>query len=187
MGKVYTLSGPRGVGKTATIDRLVTDYGIEQILTYTDRSPRAEDIQNPKYHFVKRDEMTDMLGESALTAVLKLPNGERYGTLKQDIEDGLSGDAISIVTSATQTARKIKRLYPEVQNLLLLPRMFSDIPLMMMDSGLTAEEIHHRLDNDPNEFSRLAEFDALFINPYGEHDRTVSEIAEYITGLSTEM
>ncbi len=179
---LFTLSGPRGVGKSVTIEALNALQVARTILPYTDRGLRQDDMSTARYNFVSTDEYSQMIGDRALCACIKLPNGERYGTAIHDLEIATETDDAFIVTSATQTALDIKLRFG-AKALMMLPDSFANIPIMMRASGISGAEIRQRQQNDPNDTNRetLENMDGIFINRFGNHRAVVDQIAEYIT------
>jgi guanylate kinase len=79
MGKIFTFSGSRGVGKTTIMDDLAEKCGVKPIVPYTTRDPRPNEVEGRDYHFVKDYEFDAIRRTRGMFDVLTLRD-RKYGT-----------------------------------------------------------------------------------------------------------
>ena len=72
MGKIFTFSGPRGVGKTSVMEGLRDRYGIRPIVPYTTREPRTGEVDGRDYHYVTDYEFDAIRRTQGMFDVLSL-------------------------------------------------------------------------------------------------------------------
>ncbi|CAN5672318.1 guanylate kinase [soil metagenome] len=115
------LSSPSGGGKT-TIARLLLaqrrDLGYS--VSCTTRKPRAGEVDGVDYFFLTADEfeLAASRGEFAEWAVV---HGQRYGTLKREVERVLAAEKHVIMDIDVQGARQLAEVFPASVRVFLLP------------------------------------------------------------------
>ena len=184
MGRILTLSGPRGVGKTAIIEKLRDEHGIASIVPYTTRKPRSAERNGIDYHFVSDAEFEETARVSSMFDVLATPSG-RYGTPLFMLEQALDDNTDVSFNIATHTALELRKRMRQrgrgaVLAAILLPASWDDIAVQMRQSGIPEDEIAARLAVEPTDFSLLPSFDRIFINRIGHLDQTVSDVVSYL-------
>lgn len=115
------LSSPSGGGKT-TIARLLLaqrrDLGYS--VSCTTRQPREGEVDGVDYFFLTPDEfeLSANRGEFAEWAVV---HGQRYGTLKKEVERVLAAEKHVIMDIDVQGARQLAQAFPAAVLIFLLP------------------------------------------------------------------
>ncbi len=182
MGRIITISGPRGVGKTSVIEKL-NDFGIMPIAPYTTRPPRAGEIDGVDYRFVTREHFTAIADQSPMFDTLEV-KGSHYGTPFAVIDEVLESDQVRTFNVASHTAIKLRKYGQGVRSIMLLPSTWEDIRQQMRDNGIPDASIEDRIKNEPTDLSLLPQFDHIEINRRRHLDETVSNLLEYIRSLT---
>ena len=93
-GKIVVLMGMSGVGKDATRKILEEDMGYENIVSYTSRPIRENEIEDKDYHFVTRKQFENMINNNEMIEYRSYEtnwNGNTdtwfYGVKKFELED----------------------------------------------------------------------------------------------------
>src|SRR5690242_20940863 len=87
VGKVFVITGPSGVGKGTLIERLLEAIPeLELSVSATTRQPRAGEVDGRDYHFLTPEEFDRraVAGDFLEHATY---SGNRYGTLRPEVED----------------------------------------------------------------------------------------------------
>jgi len=108
------LIGPSASGKTEVAKILISEYGMQRLVTYTTRKMRTGEVNGRDYHFVSVEEFLAMLekGEFVETTYY---NGNYYGSRKKDVcKDKLVIlDPNGLLCYAEQMKDKITSIYLE--------------------------------------------------------------------------
>lgn len=115
------LSSPSGGGKTTIARALLTrrrDVGYS--VSCTTRQPRKGEVDGVDYFFLTSDEfeLAAARGDFAEWAEV---HGQRYGTLKREVERVLSGGKHVIMDIDVQGARQLAEVFPASVLIFLIP------------------------------------------------------------------
>ncbi len=95
MSKVFVITGPSGVGKGTLIAELLRRLPeLELSVSATTRQPRDGEIDGRDYHFLTPEEF-DRRAEAGDFVEFATYSGNRYGTLRSEIERRLNGRPLS--------------------------------------------------------------------------------------------
>lgn len=190
MVRIFTFSGPRGVGKSRVIDGLSGEYNIKPIVPYTTREPRSGEIEGRDYNFVTPEEFKAIRDGVGMFDVLTV-SGKSYGTpLKAFLEAATPEESehgtLRAVNLAAGSALQLREELgaSAVRSIFLLPCNFLHIEQQLRESGLGETSIRDRRAAEPTDLTMLPMFDRIFVNSYGEVGRTVEEVAKYISTVS---
>ena len=120
-GFPLVLSAPSGGGKTTIANALVAareDVGYS--VSATTRAPRPKERDGVDYHFVSREEFERRVAAGEFLEWAEY-GGERYGTLKADIEKVLSAGRHAVLDIEIQGARAVKQHYADAVLVFIVP------------------------------------------------------------------
>ena len=184
MGRIVTISGPRGVGKTSVLDRLRDGHGINSITPYTTRPMRPGEVDGRDYMFIDAVTFAKMMQKTPMFDILQT-GGNFYGTPESVIDSVLGSDEVKTFNVAGNTAMKLRRYGGElVRTAILLPASWENIRSQMREGGVAEDEIEHRIQSEPTDLTQLPLFDRIVVNRYGDLDTTVGDILQYIKTLT---
>lgn len=183
MGEIITISGPRGIGKSAIINRL-HEQGIAPIVPFATRLPRYGEIDGVDYRFVSPEAFDDIHARTPMFDVLQLKQN-RYGTPLNDFHDALdTPGAVRTVNLAANSALGLREAMraqgrTAVRSIFMLPASWSDIQRQMLEGGVSPEQVAQRCSQEPTDLTLLPEFNHIVINTFGESEATVRTIAAF--------
>lgn len=190
MGKIFTFSGPRGVGKTSIMSDLHEQCGIRPIVPYTTRDPRPTEIEGRDYHYVTDYEFDAIRRTRGMFDVLTL-RGKKYGTPLEEFDKaiGSPGDTPEHIRTINLAAASALELRKEigasaVKSLFILPECWSDIEQQMRDQGIADEQIMERRAAEPTDLTMLPEFDRIIVNGYNNREMTFISTAGFIAKVT---
>ena len=111
--RVVVLSSPSGGGKTTIAKRLLADWPQEfgYSVSATTRAPRSGEVEGQAYHFLTRPEFEARVARGEFLEWAEYA-GERYGTLKSEVDRVLAAGRHVVLDIEIQGARSVRKAYP---------------------------------------------------------------------------
>jgi guanylate kinase len=178
-GIVVVVSGPSGVGKGTVHAGLhgVLD-GLEVSVSATTRAPRPGEREGIDYHFVDEVTFDRMVAGDALLEWAEYA-GNRYGTLRDPLEDGVARGRTMLLEIEVQGALQVRERMPEALRIFLVPPSFDELERRLRDRGTEDEAtIQARLDLARSEMGAQDAFHHVVVND--DLDRATGEVARLI-------
>jgi guanylate kinase len=108
VSKVFVITGPSGVGKGTLISRLRERVPqLELSVSATTREPREGERDGRDYHFLAPDEFDRMAREGAFLEHATF-SGNRYGTLREEVEKRMRAGRPMVLEIEVQGARQVR-------------------------------------------------------------------------------
>ncbi|NLL56741.1 MAG: guanylate kinase [Clostridiales bacterium] len=109
-GILYVISGPSGAGKgtvLAEVFKKVKDLHFS--VSATNRAPRANEIDGVNYHFITDEQFDKLIEEDGLLEYVS-KYGNRYGTVKSEVEKMIEECKDVVLEIETTGASNVKRM-----------------------------------------------------------------------------
>jgi guanylate kinase len=181
VSKVFVITGPSGVGKGTLIRGLLDRVpDLELSVSATTREPREGEQDGRDYHFLSREEFDRRAraGEFVEHAVY---SGNRYGTLRTELEDRLQRGKSVVLEIEVQGARQVRAAMPESVQVFIAPPDPAALRHRLVKRGTdSAEAIDERLRTAEQELAAREEFPHVVVND--EIDRAADELARIVMG-----
>jgi guanylate kinase len=121
MAKVFVITGPSGVGKGTLIRELLRRVpDLELSISATTREPRQGEVDGRDYHFLAREEF-DRRVESEHFLEFATYSGNRYGTLRTEVERRLAAGHSVVLEIEVQGARQVRAAMRESVQVFIAP------------------------------------------------------------------
>lgn len=164
-GILFILSGPSGSGKDTVLESLTAkddDYRVS--VSMTTREIRSNEIDGENYYFVSREYFERKIKENQMLEYAEYA-GNYYGTPKAPVDEMLKAGKNVILKIEVQGAEKIRKIYPDVVSIFLLPPSMNVLEHRLRGRGSEDEEaIAHRLFIAEQEIRRAGEYDYVVVN-----------------------
>jgi guanylate kinase len=147
--------------------------GLQLSVSATTRPPRPGEVDGRDYHFLTPEEFHARVerGDFVEHAVYA---GNRYGTLRSELERPASGIVLEI---DLQGARQIRETLPEAMQVFIAPPSLEALEERLRSRGSdTPEQIRDRLDVAPRELAAQEEFSKVVVND--DLERALDELVE---------
>ena len=179
MSKVFVITGPSGVGKGTLIARLLEAHPeLELSVSATTREPRDGEQDGRDYHFLSPEEF-DRRADAGDFLEFATYSGNRYGTLRSEIERRLDAGHSVVLEIEVQGARQVRAAMPESVQIFIAPPEPAALRERLLDRGKdSAEAIDARLAVAAQELAAKDEFAHQVVND--ELDRASEELQRVI-------
>lgn len=164
-GVLIVLSGPSGSGKDTVLKKLLSkNDDIKVSISMTTRSKREKEIDGMDYYFVSEDYFVKKIADGEMLEYAQYA-GNYYGTPKAPVDEMLKAGINVILEIEVQGAEKIRKLYPDVVSVFLMPPSMKVLEKRLRERGTEDEEtLSHRLFIAEQEIRRAGEFEYVVVN-----------------------
>ncbi len=185
MAKVFVITGPSGVGKGTLIRGLMERVpNLELSISATTREPRPDEVDGRDYHFLDAQEF-DRLAAAKDFLEFASYSGNRYGTLRSEVERCLSSGKSVVLEIEVQGAQQVRAARPDSVQIFIAPPDPTDLRRRLEGRGTdSAEAIDSRLETAELELAVQGDFDHRVVNAdLGRAGGELEEIVRAELGL----
>jgi guanylate kinase len=177
--KVFVITGPSGVGKGTLIRALRERVsGLELSVSATTRQPREGEEDGRDYHFLSREEF-DRRAEANEFLEHATYSGNRYGTLRSEVERRLDEGTSVLLEIEVQGARQVRAAMPEAVLVFIAPPDPKALRARLEGRGTdTPQAIGERLRTAELELAAQEEFQHVVVND--EIERAAEALARIV-------
>ena len=179
MAKVFVITGPSGVGK-GTLIRLLRERVPELSLSTsaTTRPPRAGEEDGRDYHFLSREDFARRADANEFLEHASY-SGNRYGTLRSEVERRLAAGESVVLEIEVQGARQVRAAMPEAVLVFIAPPARAALRERLENRGTDdPEAIEDRLRTAELELDAQQEFQHVIVN--AELDAAAEELQRIV-------
>jgi len=175
VSKAFVITGPSGVGKGTLISKLLERIPELQLsISATTREPRDGEQDGRDYHFLSPQEF-DRRAEAGDFLEFATYSGNRYGTLRSEIERRLEAGRSVVLEIEVQGARQVRAAMPESVQIFIAPPEPAALRKRLQERGKDSPEaIDARLAVAAQELAAKDEFAYQVVND--ELDRAADEL-----------
>jgi guanylate kinase len=165
MPRVFVITGPSGVGKGTLIRGLRERMPeLELSVSATTRAPRPGERHGIDYHFLTPDEFERRVASGEFVEHATY-SGNRYGTLRSDLERRLSDGAAVVLVFEVQGARQVREAMPDAVQVFIAPPSREALRARLVGRGTdSAEQVDARMRTADEELRAQPEFGHVVIN-----------------------
>jgi guanylate kinase len=163
--KVFVITGPSGVGKGTLIKELLRRLpGLELSISATTRQPREGEEDGRDYYFLSREEFDRRVEEGDFLEFATY-SGNRYGTLRSEIERRLEAGHSVVLEIEVQGAQQVRAAMPDSIQIFIAPPDPAVLRERLAGRGTDSEEaIDARLETAKQELAVQGDFDHCVVN-----------------------
>jgi len=180
--RVFVITGPSGVGKGTLIRDLRERVPrLELSVSATTRDPREGEKSGVDYHFLSAEEFAERAeaGDFLEHATF---SGNRYGTLRSEVERTLDAGSSVVLEIEVQGARQVRAVMGEEAVLIFIaPPDPAVLRERLSGRGTDSEEaIERRLETAKQELEAQQEFKHVVVN--GRLEEASSDLEGIVRG-----
>jgi guanylate kinase len=179
MAKVFVITGPSGVGK-GTLIRVLRERlpELELSTSATTRQPREGEVEGRDYHFLTPEEFADRADANEFLEHAAY-SGNRYGTLRSEVERRLAEGRSVMLEIEVQGARQVRAAMPEAVLVFIAPPSEEALRERLEGRGTDSPDaIDERLRTAELELAAQQEFKHVVVND--EVDRATEELERIV-------
>jgi guanylate kinase len=176
---VFVITGPSGVGK-GTLIRALREHvpELELSTSATTRPPRAGEADGVDYHFLERDEFDRRVADGRFLEHATY-SGNRYGTLRSEVEERAARGVPVVLEIELQGARQVRTTLPDAVQVFIAPPDPADLRRRLEGRGTDDPgTIESRLAVADEELAARDEFPHTVVND--DVDRAAAELAAIV-------
>jgi guanylate kinase len=179
MAKVFVITGPSGVGKGTLIRRLRERLPeLELSTSATTRAPREGETDGRDYHFLSSEEFAERAEQNEFLEHAAY-SGNRYGTLRSELERRLAEGISVALEIEVQGARQVRAAMPEAVLVFIAPPSPEALRQRLEGRGTDSEQaIAERLRTAEIELDAQPEFKHVVVND--DLDTAVDELERIV-------
>ena len=179
---IILIAAPSGAGKNSFMSRALKEFSrLEDIITYTTRSPRFGEKQGDPYHFVSPEEFQAFI-EKDFFVEWSVVHDAFYGTSRQSFEKAWGRGKVAILDIDIQGVEKITKIYKNTVTVFILPPSVEELKkrILTRDKKPPAN-MELRLANAEKEIQMADQYDYQVINDdfeesYGKFRKILEEL-----------
>lgn len=179
---LVVISGPSGVGKDSTLNRMkVMDRPWHFVITVTTRPKRDNERDGQDYTFVTLSQFEVMREQGDLLEYAQV-YGHWYGVPKQQVLDALRRRDDVILKLDVQGAATVKKIIPTAVFIFLGPPTLQDLKSRLEERDTESDSsIDLRVHAAEGEMASMSIFDYYVVSRYGRLDDVVACIDSIVT------
>ncbi|MHB1570137.1 MAG: guanylate kinase [Solirubrobacteraceae bacterium] len=178
---MFVITGPSGVGKGTLIRELLARVpSLRLSVSATTRAPRQGERDGIDYHFLSDAEFERRVqaGEFLEHATY---SGNRYGTLRRELERRAGDGAPVVLEIEVQGARQVRAEMPDAVAVFIAPPSREALRERLVGRGTdTAEQVDARLATAAAELDAQREFAHVVVNDRLQD--AVEQLVEIVSG-----
>jgi guanylate kinase len=165
MSAVFVITGPSGVGKGTLIRSLLERVPeLELSVSATTRAPRPGERNGVDYHFKTQEEFDRHIAAGDFLEHAEY-SGNRYGTLRSELERRLAEGVPVVLEIEVQGARQVRAAMPEAVAVFIAPPSPQALRTRLVGRGTdTPEQVERRLRTAERELEAQPEFAHVIVN-----------------------
>jgi guanylate kinase len=185
-GRLYVIAAPSGAGKTSLVKALMErEPRIQFSVSYTTRTPRANEIPGRDYHFVTPERFQAMVANSEFLEHAKVFDNS-YGTTVHSVREALTNGEQLLLEIDWQGARQVRARLPEALTIFILPPSRLALEQRLRGRSTDSDQvIQRRLQDAAIDLGHWNEFDYVVVND--QFDQALTDLQAIVENRGSHL
>ncbi len=181
-GRVFVVAGPSGAGKGTLIRRVLSETpGVHYAVSATTRAPRQGEVHGKDYYFLGEEEFNRLIEQGEFLELEEV-YGNRYGTLKSEVDDAVSSGRDVLIEVDVKGALTIRSQLAGALMVFIMPPSMEELESRLRKRDTDSDsEIRARIEVAPWEVKTgESDFDVVIVNR--DVDEAADRLARVLRG-----
>ncbi|MDR1082390.1 MAG: guanylate kinase [Coriobacteriales bacterium] len=164
-GNLYVVSGPSGAGKGTLLSRVLQRLDAVWLsVSATTRPPRKGEEEGVQYFFLSDEAFDALIAEDELLEWATV-HGERYGTIRKEVEQRLNEGIDVVLEIDPQGAFQVQSRFPQAILIYIAPPSLKVLERRLKGRGTESEaSIQRRMKNAIVEMEYRDKYHVVIVN-----------------------
>jgi len=179
---VFVVAGPSGAGKGTLIRRVLSETpGLQYAVSATTRVPRQGEVNGKDYYFLGVEEFERLIEQGEFLELEEV-YGNRYGTLKSEVEDVVSTGRDVLIEVDVKGALTVRSQLAAALLVFIMPPSMEELESRLRKRDTDSDsEIKARIKVAPWEVKTGEnDFDVVIVN--SDIDEAADKLARVLRG-----
>ena len=183
--RLFVVTGPSGAGKGTLIRALVgRREDLAVAVSATTRERRPGEVDGREYVFLTEDEFERRVEAGDFLEHVTYVSGQRYGTLKDEVERIVASGRSPILELETEGAKEVQTTAPDAVTVFVQAPSFGELERRLRERDTeSAGEIDERLALARRQAEEADDFDHVVTND--DVERAIAELGGIIDAALT--
>jgi guanylate kinase len=165
VARVFVITGPSGVGKGTLIRGLLERVPeLDLSVSATTREPRPGEEDGVDYRFLSPEEFDQHIADGDFLEYATY-SGNRYGTLRSQVESQLGEGRPVVLEIELQGARQVRTAMPDAVAVFIAPPSPDALRVRLIGRGTDSpEQVDERMRTAERELEAQSEFGHVVVN-----------------------
>lgn len=164
-GRLFIISAPSGTGKTTLCAAMRKRFpNLAYSISYTTRSPRANETKDVDYHFISKTQFEAHIQANNWAEWAEV-HGNFYGTSAQDLNAQLTAGHDVLLDIDVNGAKQIKQRFADSITIFIMPPSLGELRKRLKSRNSEPEDvIVRRIENAKDEIASKDFYDHIVVN-----------------------
>jgi guanylate kinase len=160
---IFVFTGPNGAGRRTVADMSGSTLGVKQVISYTTRPPRANEVDGQDYHFLNPAQFFQSQQNGEFLEITEI-DGNLYGIKHSDIEKTFQGKGSVYLILNSHGAKHLKDTYGDHAVRVFIYASRDVVAKRLTEDGFNEEQIAGLLSHYDEEMAYRSECEHAFEN-----------------------
>jgi guanylate kinase len=160
---IFVFTGPNGAGRKTVADMAGLTLNIKQVLSYTTRTRRPNEVEGEDYFFITKAEFDIAHEQGQFIEIIEFA-GNSYGIKSEDIESQLEASGCIYLILNREGANILKKLYGDKVVRIFIYADRDELIVRQQERGDSPEQIARYMNNFEKESANREECEHIYDN-----------------------
>jgi guanylate kinase len=160
---IFIFTGPNGAGRRTVAEMSGSTLGIKQVISYTTRPPRANEVDGQDYYFLKPAQFFQAQQNGEFLEITEI-DGNLYGIKHDDIERSFKSKGSVYLVLNSHGAEHLKKTYGDHVVRIFIYADRDLVAARLREKGLSAQQIEGLLSHFDEEMTYRSSCEHTFEN-----------------------